>query len=144
MAMVVMGGMWVIQECTIQIISNSECGILTMPAPDQPWSPLASTSPGHHHFSLSFPPHTSHLPLLLHFSIKLIWMHSIHTQSILQCLAIHSRQQYNLHTHTDIIIAGRSTSARRAGIRLLRVTSILVPLNQPRDMMPSREPRRRG
>ena len=26
-------------------------------------------------------------------------------------------------------------SARRAGIRLLRVTSILVPLNQPRDML---------
>ena len=28
-----------------------------------------------------------------------------------------------------------TTSARRAGIRLLRVTSILVPLNQPRVML---------
>ena len=28
-----------------------------------------------------------------------------------------------------------TTSARRAGIRLLRVTSILVPLNQPSDML---------
>ena len=29
-----------------------------------------------------------------------------------------------------------TTSTRRAGIRLLRVTSILVPLNQPRVMLP--------
>ena len=31
--------------------------------------------------------------------------------------------------------ATTTTSARRAGIRLLRVASILVPLNQPRDML---------
>ena len=40
----------------------------------------------------------------------LIWMRSIHTQSILQCLAIHSMSAAgnNKCTHTDIIIAGRS------------------------------------
>ena len=73
--------------------SNSESGILTMPAPGLP----RAISRGHRSLpraqvTITFisRPHTSHLPLLANCLIKHIWMHSIHTQSILQCLAIRS------------------------------------------------------
>ena len=97
--------------------SNSECGILTMPAP--------GFSRGHRSlpraqvtiiFLFHFP--FGHLTQVIyhcfynriHFPNCLI---CIHTQSILQCLAIHSmsaagNNKCDLHTYTDIIIAGRS------------------------------------